>query len=222
LVSIAGLRDPNNLFEQTESEDSKSFTSKGLDQSNCEISVDNLMRFKRIIASFRHSNHLLISFAYRLYSPIDCFPLMPFGELRVGGSRFTLQTRDNPAFSSIISSDNRLIVGVNVNDLMEKPYIKPWLLRLSTVYTDPAGVVGERKRQNIIRFFFNNALAVKLNTIDCALMIKPSHFSLQPANGNQNFTQGWLCSETLPFPFHNIVLKFIQLKLSKSLQVHAQ
>jgi hypothetical protein len=139
---------------------------------------------------------LLILFAYRLYAPIEVFPLIPFGELRVGGSRYTSQTRGNPAFSSILSSDQRLIIGVNIDDLMEKPYIKPWIHRLSSYYRDASGVVDERKRQNITRFFFNNALAVKLNTIDCALLIKPSHFSPQPANGAQNFTQGRLCSET--------------------------
>jgi hypothetical protein len=160
-------------------------------------------------------------FAFRLYAPTGVILLTPFGELRVGGSRYTSQTRNNPAFSSIISSDQRIIIGVNVNDLREKPYIKPWLHRLSSYYTDAAGVVDERRLQNITRFFFHNALAVKINVIDCAVMIKPSHFSPQPANGIQNFTQGQLCSKTPLFPLQS-VSTFIQLKLFQSLQVHAQ
>lgn len=44
LLTFAGYRDPDNLFVQSESNGSKSFTSKGL--TNEEISVDNLMRFK--------------------------------------------------------------------------------------------------------------------------------------------------------------------------------
>lgn len=110
--------------------------------------------------------------------------------MRVGGSRYTSQTQGNAAFSSILISDQRIIVGVNINDLMEKPYIKPWLHTLLSYYTDSSGVVNEKKRQNLTRFFFNNALALQLNEIDCSLMIKPSLFSPQPANGNQNFTEG--------------------------------
>ena len=160
-------------------------------------------------------------FAYRLYAPTSVILLTPFGELRVGGSRYTSQTRNSPAFSSIIASDQRLIIGVNVNDLMEKPYIMPWLHRLSAYFTDASGVVDEWRRTNLARFFFHNALAVKINVIDCAVMIKPSHFSPQPANGIQNFTQGQLCSKTPLFPLQS-VSTFIQLKLFQSLQVHAQ
>ena len=122
---------------------------------------------------------------------------MPFGELRVGGFRYTSQTQGNPAFSLIISSDQRLIVGININDVMEKPYIKAWLHEYSSFYTDALGVVDEKRRQDIVRFFFNNALAVKLNAIDCALNIKPKYFSPLLGHGNQNFTEGLLCTDTL-------------------------
>ena len=140
-------------------------------------------------------------FAFRLYAPTGVILLTPFGELRVGGSRYTSQTRNSPAFSSIIASDQRLIIGVNVNDLMEKPYIMPWLHRLSAYFTDASGVVDEWRRTNLARFFFHNALAVKINAIDCAVMIKPTPLSPQPGNGIQNFTQGQLRLNSTQRPF---------------------
>jgi hypothetical protein len=142
-------------------------------------------------------------FAYRCYCPIEVLKKMPSGEVRVGGSRYTSQTKNNSAFSSIISSDSRYIVGTNVEDLLEQPYIKCWLPVYASMYTDLSGVVDEKKRLNIARHFFHNALAVQINALDSAVMIKPRSLSPQPDNGNPNFTDGQLRSDppVLSFPW---------------------
>ena len=90
----------------------------------------------------------------------------------------------------IISSDTRLLIGINIEDLFDQPYIAPWLHKLSDCYISDSGVIDTNKRLNLARFFFADALAVRLNAHDTALTIKPSLFSPQPNNSQQTFSEG--------------------------------
>jgi hypothetical protein len=126
----------------------------------------------------------------RLNIPLDAMKYLPGGELRIGSFRQTTQTKNNPAFGCIISSDTRLLIGINVNDLLEEPYISPWLQELRQFYTNGEGVKDEKVVLNFARFFFANELAVRINAQDPAALVKPSMFCPWPRNAPLEITRG--------------------------------
>jgi hypothetical protein len=92
----------------------------------------------------------------------------------------------------ILSSDSRLLIGINIEDLYDKPYIATWLQVFSSFYRSDSGVTDEKKKLNLARFFFAEALAIRLHEHDSALIVKPSLFYPQPANEHQSFSEGAL------------------------------
>ncbi len=90
----------------------------------------------------------------------------------------------------ILSSDSRLLIGINVEDLYGKPCLEGWLHILRDCYVNELGIIDERKKLNLARFFFAEALAIRLNAYDTALLVKPSIFYPQPTNEHQSFSEG--------------------------------
>jgi hypothetical protein len=125
----------------------------------------------------------------RLYCPIENFENIPGGSFRIGGCRSCSQTKD-AAFQMIISSDTRMLIGINIEDLFDKDYIAPWLHVLRDSYVSDTGVVDQKKKLNLARFFFADALALSLNRNCTALMVKPALFYPQPMNEQQTFSEG--------------------------------
>jgi hypothetical protein len=90
----------------------------------------------------------------------------------------------------ILSSDARLLIGINIEDLYDKPCIAPWLHVFHDSYTNDMGATDEKKKLNLARFFFAEALAIRLNEHNTALYVKPSMFYPQPTNEHQSFSEG--------------------------------
>ena len=90
----------------------------------------------------------------------------------------------------IICSDPRLLLGINIKDLYDMPYLEPWLRMFSEWYVSESGEVDEQKKLNIARFFFADALAIMLSKHDTAMTVKPGLFFPQPSNGQQIFSEG--------------------------------
>lgn len=125
----------------------------------------------------------------RFYCPLENLQNIPAGSFRVGGGRSCSQTKE-AGFQMIISSDIRLLIGVNIEDLYDQPYISEWLHAFRDSYISNQGVTDEKKKLNLARFFFADALAVRLNAHDTALSVKPSLFFPQPNNEQQIFSEG--------------------------------
>ena len=133
----------------------------------------------------------------RYNCPLENLENIPGGSFRIGGGRACSQTKE-AEFQMIISSDVRLLIGINVEDLYEQPYLSPWLDYYSDYYTSSQGAVDLKKKLNLARYFFADALAIRLNSHSTALIVKPSLFYPQPNNGTQFFSEGLL---QLPTPF---------------------
>jgi hypothetical protein len=106
----------------------------------------------------------------------------------------------------IISSDTRLLIGINIEDLYDQPYIATWLHVFRDSYISELGVLDTKKKLNLARYFFADALAVRLNAHDTALTIKPSLFSPQPSNCHQTFSEGSLSCNLFFWFVNNIQL----------------
>lgn len=104
----------------------------------------------------------------------------------------------------IISSDVRLLIGLNIEDLYDQPCISPWLHVFRDFYTSDQGIVDEKKKLNLARFFFADTLATWLSHHNTALLVKPSLFFPQPNNDQQIFSEGpqTRISLQLPTPLH--------------------
>ena len=125
----------------------------------------------------------------RYNCPLKNLENIPGGSFRLGGGRSCSQTKD-PGFQMIISSDTRLLIGINVEDLYDMPYMAPWLQIFHEYYVSDVGVVDQNKKLNLARFFFADAFAIRLNVNDTALTVRPSLFYPQPTNGQQIFSEG--------------------------------
>ena len=125
----------------------------------------------------------------RFNCPIENLKNIPGGSFRLGGGRSCSQTKQEE-FQLIISSDVRLLLGINVEDLYDQQYVAPWLNVLSDFYTSDTGCVDKKKKLNLARYFVAEALAVRLSAHNPALMVKPSLFFPQPNNGQQIFSEG--------------------------------
>jgi hypothetical protein len=146
----------------------------------------------------------------RFYCPLQNLENIPGGSFRLGGGRSCSQTKE-AGFQMIISSDTRLLIGINVEDLYEKPYITPWLDVFREYYQTNEGAVDEQKKLNLARFFFADALAIRLNIHDTALTVKPSLFFPQPTNQQQIFSEGPSLLTTISYfaffcPLHHTLL----------------
>ena len=53
----------------------------------------------------------------------------------------------------IISSDTRLLIGINIEDLYDQPYIATWLHVFRDSYISELGVLDIKKKLNLARFF---------------------------------------------------------------------
>ena len=51
-------------------------------------------------------------------------------------------------------------------------------------------LLTRKKKLNLARFFFAEALAIRLNEHNTALYVKPSMFYPQPTNEHQSFSEG--------------------------------
>ncbi len=127
----------------------------------------------------------------RFYCPLENLENIPGGSFRVGGCRLCSQTKE-AGFQMIISSDTRLLIGINIEDLYDQPYIATWLHEFRDSYISELGVLDTQKKLNLARYFFADALTIRLNAHDTALTIKPSSFSPQPSNYQQTFSEGSL------------------------------
>jgi hypothetical protein len=146
----------------------------------------------------------------RFYCPLQNLENIPGGSFRLGGGRSCSQTKE-AGFQMILSSDTRLLIGINVEDLYEKPYISPWLDVFREYYQTNEGAVDEQKKLNLARFFFADALAIRLNIHDTALTVKPSLFFPQPTNQQQIFSEGPSLLTTISYfaffcPLHHTLL----------------
>jgi hypothetical protein len=141
---------------------------------------------------FRFLRFVSVDLTYfgRYYCPLLNLRNIGDGSFRLGSFRQTTQSQNNPAFGLILSSDVRLLIGLNIEDHYDSPYIKPWLTLYREWYISESGEEDSKKKLNIARFFFADALAQRINAHDCAVLVKPSLFSPQISDGRQEFTQG--------------------------------
>lgn len=82
----------------------------------------------------------------RFYCPLQNLENIPGGSFRCGGGRLCSQTKE-AGFQMIISSDTRLLIGINIEDLYDQPYIATWLHVFRDSYISELGVLDTKKAQ---------------------------------------------------------------------------
>jgi hypothetical protein len=90
--------------------------------------------------------------------------------------------------------------------------MEPWLTLYRQWYISESGDEDAKKKLNVARFFFADALAQRINAHDCAVLVKPTLFCPWASDGRQEFTQGpiicnflyhCLLVSTSPLPIHH-------------------
>jgi hypothetical protein len=90
----------------------------------------------------------------RFYCPLQNLENIPGGSFRpgVGGGRLCSQTKE-ARFQMIISSDTHLLIGINIEDLYDQPYIATWLHVFRDSYISELGVLDTKKSSTWQDFF---------------------------------------------------------------------
>lgn len=125
--------------------------------------------------------------------PIEVCKYLPSGQIWLGGWRKFHHSKD-PEFQLVISSGDRLIIGLNVEDHFDAPFVKPWLEKpeINKMLTHPSLSESRKKSRklNVARWAMCQALVAEIRDIDKTVTIQSRHFEPTPDDNSQVFIEG--------------------------------